>query len=180
MADNLNVQVVVGLVDRLSRSLRGLQRQMRATLDATANMTFVGRALADTGQGVVRPLTDAAQTAMAFESAMADVRKVVDFATQDGPAELAATLERLSRTIPLTAEGLAEIAAAGGQLGLGADALPGYVETVAKAATAFDMLPDAAGTAFAKLADVYAIPIQQIGGLGDAVNHLSHNTAARQ
>jgi TP901 family phage tail tape measure protein len=53
------------------------------------------------------------------------------------------------------------------------------VETVAKAATAFEMLPDRAGESFAKLANVYRIPIDQIGALGDAINHLSNNAAAK-
>ncbi len=176
---NLNVSVIVGLVDRLPKPLAGLQRNLKGTFNATANMTFVGDALGRTGQAMTRPLIGAAQAAMTFESAMAEVRKVVDFPTPDGAGQLADTLERMTRTLPLTAEQLAEIAAAGGQLGLDAGALPAYVETVAKAATAFDMLPGAAGEAFAKLANVYAIPIGQIGGLGDAINQLSNNTAAK-
>jgi Arc/MetJ family transcription regulator len=96
---NLNLSVVVGMVDRLSRPLQGLRRNLEGTLNATANMTFVGDALGRTGQALTRPLADAANEAMRFESAMADVKKVVDFDTPQGPAELAATLERLARRI---------------------------------------------------------------------------------
>jgi TP901 family phage tail tape measure protein len=115
---------------------------------------------------------------MELESAMADVRKVVDFATPEGLGQLQAQLEALSRTIPLTASQLADIAAAGGQLGIAAPDLPDYTETVAKAATAFDMIPQEAGLAMAKLANVYSIPVHEIGTLGDAINQLSNNAAA--
>jgi len=102
----------------------------------------------------------------------------VDFDRPEGLANLQAQLEQLSTQIPLTASQLASIAAAGGQLGIEAPALPDYTETVAKAATAFDMVADEAGLAMAKLANVYHIPIENIGGLGDALNHLSNNAAA--
>lgn len=117
--------------------------------------------------------------AMDFESAMADVRKVVNFPEPDGLKKLGATLKQMSREIPISADGLAQIAAAGGQLGIAANDLPAFTETVAKMATAFDMLPEEAGDAMAKLANVYQIPIGEMGKLGDAINHLSDNTAAK-
>lgn len=57
-------------------------------------------------------------SAMKFESAMADVRKVVDFKEADGLQKMGDSLKDLSRTIPLSVEGLAQITAAGGQLGV--------------------------------------------------------------
>jgi TP901 family phage tail tape measure protein len=117
--------------------------------------------------------------AMSFESAMADVRKVVDFDTPDGLIQLGSELKQMSRTIPITAEGLAQIAAAGGQLGVEADDLPQFTETVAKMATAFDMLPEQAGDAMAKLSNIYQIPVNEMDLLGDAINHLSDNSAAK-
>ncbi|MFA5712136.1 phage tail tape measure protein [Mycolicibacterium sp.] len=117
--------------------------------------------------------------AMDFESAMADVRKVVDFPEPDGLVKFGATIKDMSRHIPISAAGLAQIAAAGGQLGIAAKDLPDFTETVAKMATAFDMLPEEAGDAMAKLANVYQIPIGEMDRLGDAINHLSDNTAAK-
>jgi TP901 family phage tail tape measure protein len=117
--------------------------------------------------------------AMDFESALADVRKVVDFPEPDGLVKFAATIKDMSRRIPISAAGLAQIAAAGGQLGIAARDLPDFTDTVARMATAFDMLPEEAGDAMAKLANVYQIPIAEMGRLGDAINHLSDNTAAK-
>ena len=44
--------------------------------------------------------------------------------------------------------------------------------------TAFDMLPNEAGTAMATLSNVFDIPITQLTALGDAINHVSNNSAA--
>ncbi len=119
------------------------------------------------------------KAAIDFESAMADVGKVVSFDQPDGLIRMGDTLKALSREIPITATGLAEITAAGGQLGISANDLPAFTTTVAKMATAFDMLPDQAGDAMAKLANVYLMPITEMASLGDAINHLSDNTAAK-
>ncbi|WP_320055621.1 phage tail tape measure protein [Desulfuromonas thiophila] len=127
------------------------------------------------GASLAAPLNEA----IAFESAMADVAKVVNFPAPDGLQQMGAQLTRMTREIPISATGLAQIAAAGGQLGIAAKDLPDFTETVAKMATAFDMAPDAAGDAMAKLSNVYQIPIGEMNRLGDAINHLSDNTAAK-
>ena len=85
----------------------------------------------------------------------------------------------MTKTIPLAKEELAQIAAAGGQLGIDANQLPDFVETAAKLATAYDMIPEDAADAMAKLSNIYQIPIDEIATLGDAINHLSDNTAAK-
>ena len=46
-------------------------------------------------------------------------------------------------------------------------------------ATAFDMSAEEAGDAMAKLSNVYQIPITEMSKLGDAINHLSDNTASK-
>jgi TP901 family phage tail tape measure protein len=116
---------------------------------------------------------------MDFESAMADVKKVVDFDTPDGFTKLSDEILRMSRHLPLSVEQLAQIAASGGQLGVAAKDIPAFVEQIAKMATAFDMSAESAGDSMAKLANVYNIPIAQISRLGDAINQLSNESPAK-
>ena len=168
--------MLIALVDQLSAPISGISNRLRTL---SRDLTVIGAGMEMGGRRLLGPLEGAARASMELESAMADVRKVVDFPAPDGLAQLTDELERLSLTIPLAAAQLAEIAAAGGQLGVGAADLEGYTETVAKMATAFDMLPGAAGESAAKLANVFGIPVQEIGLLGDAINHLSNNTAAK-
>jgi len=174
-----------------------LQGQLRAEYNRTAKsmrkLAAGGRAGATAGgkgapglselAGVAAPVLAVSlpvKKAMEFESAMAGVRKVVNFAEPDGLNKFGQELTKLStKEIPISAAGLAEIAAAGGQLGIAEKDLLSYVKTTAKMAVAFDMLPDEAGDASAKLSNVFKIPVSQIGKLGDAINHLSDNTPAK-
>ncbi|MCU7845291.1 MAG: phage tail tape measure protein [Candidatus Thiodiazotropha sp. (ex Monitilora ramsayi)] len=157
--------------DRLNQALarrqevRGQQRQLLGQAAETAALVLALRA-------VLRP-------AINFESAMKDVEKVVD-ADDAALARLESRLKSLSTQIPLTAGELAQIAAEGGRLGLAIDQLPDFVEQVAKMAVAFDLLPEEAGEAVAKLSNIFDIPIQDIERLGDAVNQLANNTAAKE
>ena len=126
--------------------------------------------------GVVMGL---AEEAIKFESAMADVKKVVDFESPDGLKNLQKDILEMTRTIPMAKEELAQIAASGGQLGVAEKDLKSFTETIAKMGVAFDMPAEQAGDSMAKLANVYQIPIAQIGKLGDAINHLSNSSPAK-
>ncbi len=124
------------------------------------------------------------KVAIDFESAMADVKKVVRFAKDDaahnqGAAEFGQTLKELSRSIPLSAAELAQIAASGGQLGIKKEKLLSFTETVAKMSTAFDMSAEEAGDSIAKLANVYGIEVAGMERVGNIINHLSDNSAAK-
>lgn len=179
----LSVGIILSLIDRFTPELDRVQSRLGSLSTGIAKagtvMTGAGMAVGAMGERVLAPVRSAADSAMRFESAMADVAKVVDFPAPDGLATMAGQLDRMTHTIPLAAEDLAAIAAAGGQLGIAAADLTGYVDTVAKMSTAFDMVPAAAGDAMAKLSNVFEIPIAQIGDVGDAINHLSNNSAAK-
>ena len=117
--------------------------------------------------------------AMDFESAMADVRKVVDFDTPQQFKEMEQQLLSMTHKIPMASTELAKIAASGGQLGIARQDIAQFTETIAKMSVAFDMTAEQAGDSMAKLANVYKIPIKQINVLGDAINHLSNSSPAK-
>ncbi|WP_425383914.1 phage tail tape measure protein [Wolbachia endosymbiont (group B) of Anania hortulata] len=119
------------------------------------------------------------KVAIDFESAMADVRKVVEFNGDNEANIFTRKLKKLSREIPLSAAELAKIAASGGQLGIDKDKLLEFTTTVAKMATAFDMSAEQAGDSIAKLANIYGIAVEKMEGVGDVINYLSDNTAAK-
>ena len=119
------------------------------------------------------------KVAMDFESSMAEVRKVVDFDTPQQFKQMGDDLLQMTHRIPMTGRELAQIAASGGRLGIARKDIAGFTETVSKMSVAFDMAADHAGDSMAKLANVYEIPIAQIGRLGDAINHLSNSSPAK-
>lgn len=131
------------------------------------------------GFAVGAPVFGAVKQAMNFESAMAGVKKTVDFQTPEGFNQLSQDILQLSKTIPLAATELASITASGGQLGVAEKDLLGFTQTVATMGVAFDMAADEAGDSMAKLANVYQIPIANIGAVGDAINELSNSSPAK-
>ncbi len=128
-------------------------------------------ALGGSMYGMIKP-------AIAFESAMADVKKVVDFDSPEEMRQMQEDIKNLSKTIPLSLEGLAQIVAAGGQLGVPKEQLAGFAKTAAQMSVAFDISADEAGQAMAKLSNVLQMPISAMSEVGDVINHLSNNIAA--
>ena len=149
--------------------LRDQLRTDRSNLRTSAMETLA------VGASAVLPV----KLAIDFESAMADVKKVVNFDTPDGFSTLSNEILELTRTLPLASTDLAAIAASGGQLGVASKDIKLFTSNIAKMATAFDMSAEMAGDSMAKLANVYQIPIKDIGRLGDAINELSNSSPAK-
>lgn len=114
-----------------------------------------------------------------FESAMADVKKVVNFDTPQQFKEMEWDILKMTRTIPMAGKDIAAIVAAGGQSGVSRENLTGFAEKAAKMGVAFDMAAGQAGESMATLSNVLQIPIPKIGTLGDAINHLSDNANSK-
>ena len=155
-------------VFQLNKSLSDL----RPTLSDFAN-EFRGVASGAAG------LTYAAREAVKFESAMAGVRKVVD-GTPEQIEQLGEQVKKLAVEFGMMPEQMAEIVAAGGQLGIAADKLDEFARVTATMATAFGMTAEEAGNAAATIANVFQLPIGEVEKLGDAINVLGNNTAARE
>ena len=155
--------------------VRALESQTNGWADSLfrAKMALIGAAGA--GAGLVK----IAGAGIQFESAMADVAKVVD-GTQAQMAALSGRLKEMSTAMPIAASGLAQIAAAGGQLGVPIEKLETFVDLAAKMSTAFGMSADEAGQAVAKLTNIFGLPIEQVEALGDAINTLGNTTAATE
>lgn len=117
--------------------------------------------------------------AVAFESAMADVKKVVNF---DNPAQfqqMGDDILALSRRIPMAATGLADITAAAGQAGIARAELLRFTEDAAKMGVAFDLSGKEAGGAMTGLRTIFGLTQDGVIQLGDAINHISNNMDAR-
>ncbi len=117
--------------------------------------------------------------AVNFEAAMADVAKVVN-ASDSEIKQLGGTISEMTRKIPRSAEELAEIAAAAGQLGVKKEDIAGFVENVAKMSTAFGMSAEEAGEAVGKIANIYHLSGENLEGFGDTINTLGNNMAAKE
>ena len=190
-------QLILSLVDGVTKparkaaeSIRGISGAVaegnRAQLGALAARQreqvrglagdLVGSAAAATAFGLA--LSAPIRSAMSFESAMADVRKVVDFESPEQFEQMARDVRALSRQVPIAAEGLAAIAASAGQAGIARDEILEFTRSAAMLGTAFDISADAAGEALAHLRTGLGVTTPQAVSLADAMNELSNKQAS--
>ena len=119
------------------------------------------------------------KSAIDFESAMADVKKVVDFKDDNEIKGFSNEILKMSQVIPMTAEGLTQVAAAGGQMGLAKNELLKFTEMAAKTAVAFDITAESAGDTIGKIKNILSLSLDETGEMMDVINHLSNNNAAK-
>lgn len=199
----LTSQLVIELLDRVTgparrvgNAMAGISQRIteagRAPVDfgtrLDAAITRNNRALADARGGVVDAVASfyalreaigaPIQAAAAFESAMADVVKVVDFPTPEAFTQFQQDLFALSREIPIAVNGLAEIAAAAGQAGIAGQDLIRFTDAAARIGVAFDISAEQAGGSMANLMTALNLSIDETVSLADAMNHLSNSQAS--
>lgn len=190
-------QLILSMVDRVTAPARRAAQSVRGITQAiTEGNGQRIRAMTDVNrQNIGRLRTDLVDTAgmalalgaalgapiraaMSFESAMADVRKVVDFEKPEQFEQMARDLRAMSRQVPITPEGLASMAAAAGQAGIARDQILEFVRSAAMVGTAFDISADAAGDALAHLRTGLALTTPETVSLADAINELSNRQAS--
>lgn len=120
----------------------------------------------------------AAREAIAFESSMADVAKVVAFESAGELQSMSDTILEMSTRIPMAADGLAAIVAAAAQSGVAKADLTEFAEQAARMGVAFDLTGDQAGKMMADWRAGMNLSLPRVYALADAVNHLSNNMNA--
>lgn len=128
--------------------------------------------------GMAYSVAQVADAAVKFESSMADVRKVVDFDSPEQFKQMGKDILDLSTRIPMAAEGLAQIVAAGGQSGIARNELLGFAEGAAKMGVAFDITAEQAGDMMAKWRTAFKMGQSDVVKLADKINFLGNTTAA--
>ena len=124
----------------------------------------------------------AVDEAVKFESAMAGVKKVIDFDTPEAFKQMGDDIIRLSQEIPMAADGLADIMASAGQAGIAQQELFRFTETAAKMGVAFEISAQEAGQAMAEMRVAFKMSQDEVEVLADKINYLgntSPNNAAK-
>ncbi|MBS5742030.1 MAG: phage tail tape measure protein, partial [Neisseria sp.] len=161
-------QLQEGKVRELEASLKGVKPSIAEV--ASEIQGLVG------GAG---GLAFATREAMKFETAMAGVKKVAE-GTDKQYAQLSDELKKMGAELGISAAEMADLAAAGGQLGIPIEKLSEFTAIASKMSVAFGMTAEEAGNAAATIANVFQLPIGEVEKLGDAINVLGNNTAARE
>ncbi|WP_460418787.1 phage tail tape measure protein [Pseudomonas sp. microsymbiont 2] len=180
MADKFQLKALITGVDKLSPVLSGVRKNaavLRKQLNSSGlgKITF-GEALQ--GGAIAAPFVMGVKAAIGFESAMADVKKVVNF---ESPAQFKAMSDdvlNLSERLPMAAEGIAQIVAAGGQSGIAREELNQFAEDAVKMGVAFDQTAAESGEMMAKWRTAFRMSQTDVVALADRINYLGNTGPA--
>ncbi|MDR2648752.1 MAG: phage tail tape measure protein [Clostridiales bacterium] len=117
-----------------------------------------------------------------FESAMADVAKVVDGLktpageTTSAYAEMSDEILNMSARIPMAADEITKLIAAAGQSGIAAEELTRFAEDAAKMGVAFDLSAEQAGETAAIIRSSLRMSQEEFVVLADKVNYFGNTT----
>ncbi|MEM6866991.1 MAG: phage tail tape measure protein [Cyanobacteria bacterium P01_C01_bin.121] len=180
-----SLSILISAIDEASKPIAQVADQIERLEKLGNSLNKTGGRISDLGESmstrvtapIIAGMGAATAAAISYESAFADVNKVMGF-TEAEASVMSKEILQLSRTLPVSAQGLAEIAAAGGQLGTAKDDLIEFTELTGQMAIAFDMTAGQAGESIGELKNVYGLTLNETELLGDTINQLSNNAAA--
>lgn len=120
--------------------------------------------------------------AIDYESAMADVAKVVDGLKDEAgkitPAYklMSDQIVEMTTRLPMAAKDIAAIVAAGAQSGIAKNELLGFAESAVKMGVAFDITADQAGQSMAEMRAAFKLTQPQVVALADRINYLGNTS----
>ncbi|MFK0384998.1 phage tail tape measure protein [Agrobacterium sp. NPDC090273] len=177
----LRISLLEDVVAKSAPIFRTLDRLQNQQMTAFAPMRgLIGQAVA-LGAGYLgasRGMSATAGAAMDFESAFADVKKVVE-ASDEQLENMRRSIRRMSEEVPMAATDVAALWAAAGESGIATNELRDFAEMAARVGIAFDLGAGEAGESLAKLKTQLGLSVAETGSFADAINHLSNNMASK-
>lgn len=153
--------------------------KMQARMGKANEMAKKGLVIAGAGAAA---LAVPVKIAIDYESAMADVAKVVDGLKDEAgkitPAYTAMSNQIVEMTtrLPMAAKDIAAIVAAGAQSGIAKSELLGFAESAVKMGVAFDITADQAGQSMAEMRAAFKLTQPQVVALADRINYLGNTS----
>lgn len=173
-------RLIVDLTARTTpfeRSMRKIERSIDRT----------GRRFRDVGQKLTTAITlpllavggAAIKAAIDFESAFAGVRKTVE-ATEAEFAALRKGILDMSSALPASANEIAGVAEAAGQLGISTENILGFTRTMVDLGETTNLSAAEAAKALARLANITGLPQDEFDRLGSSIVDLGNNFATTE
>jgi TP901 family phage tail tape measure protein len=180
MADNFQLKALITGVDKLSPTLAGIRKNVSSFRKGLQRTGLGNLSFRDviTGGALAAPFVMGTRAAIQFESAMADVRKVVNFDAPSQFKEMGDDITKMSERLPMAANDIAKIVAAGGQSGIARGELLGFAEDAVKMGIAFDQTAEQSGDMMAKWRTSFKMTQAEVVGLADKINYLGNTGPA--
>ena len=193
---DLNIAVIMRLVNRM----RGPAREARADLRGIADQTqeierrsgrlagvqgaafaagrLAMRGVAIAGGAAAIAAGNSVRQGITMQDAWSDANKTLEL-TPVGLASLREEVDRLSTELPVTRQGLVDIVATAGQLGIrGIADILAFTEDAAKMSATFDIAEAAAAGFMGSWREQMGYTQDEVRLLADQVNYLGNTTAA--
>ena len=123
--------------------------------------------------------TAAVKAQIDWESAFAGVKKTVDGTTEQ-IAELEKGIKDMSLTLPSSAEDIAAVAEAAGQLGIQTDNILGFTKTIIDLGNATNLTGEEGASSLAKFANITRMSQKDFDRLGSTIVALGNNSATTE
>ncbi len=179
MPESLGSAVLELFVD--DENLRkGLKKAQKFGKEAGETFTKTGQALT---LGVTAPLLAlggiSAKAAIDFESAFTGVQKTVT-ATEAEFAELREGILEMSAELPASANEIAKVGEAAGQLGIETKNIKAFTKVMIDLGETTNLTADQAATSLARLANITQLPQTEFQRLGSVIVELGNNMATTE
>lgn len=147
--------------------------------NTSKGMQGLGKAMMPVTLAVGAGVAASIKSYSSLETALVKVRKTTDLNNKEF-AKFSDDIVKMSRRIPESAENIAKVAEAAGQLGVSKEHLVDFTETMVKMGTATNMSAEDAATAAARFAAITGMSEKNYGRLGSTVVALGNNFATTE
>lgn len=159
---------------------KGFQKGVSA-LKSTGQkaMSVVGAGIVAASTAIIAFGGYALKSSIDFESAFADVKKVLD-GTDKQFADLEQGIRDMSKRLPQSATEIAGVAAAAGQLGIKTEDVLDFTETMVMLGDTTNLSSEEAATSLARLAAITGMSHKDFDKLGSVIVDLGNNFATTE
>lgn len=131
-------------------------------------------------QALKKSISSTVGEAISFEKAMAEVKKKVDAPSSEAFASLERGIKQASKDLGIAQNEVAALTAEAGASGVAFGDLDRFIKLASKASVGWDVTPQDASEKLAKIKAAGNLTIGEMETLGDKINALGDNSAAKE
>jgi TP901 family phage tail tape measure protein len=165
---------------------KAVQRQTQSLMNTWVTSRYalydIGNFYQNVAQNLIRvsrQIFDTTRSYRNFETAFTSVERAMQL-SQEGAVDLRNQFIKLSETIPVSFEEISRIATLGAQMGIAADGIVGFTDTIAKFASITGISAETVAQQFGRIAELADVDPTEFNNLGSAVAFAGVNAVATE
>ena len=184
-----NLQAEIANTEEELRRLGGTWGAVGAQFEAIGSkLNGISSAMGEVGETLTKKVTvplagvgaASVKSFADWESAFAGVMKTVDETATTTYADLAEGIKKMSTETAASKEEIAGVAEAAGQLGVGADDILKFTETMVMMGDSTNLSAEEAATALARISNITGEPLENIDRMGASIVALGNSFATNE